>query len=48
MTNGGIAIFTNLPNSLFHIRTRVGASLQGGKDSNWSKAAEVVLDQGFK
>ena len=48
MTNDGIGIFTNLPTSLFHIRTWVGASLQGGKDSNWSKTAEVALDQGFK
>ena len=43
-----LGIFTNLPTSLFHIRTCGGALLQGWKDSNWSMAAEVAVDQGFK
>lgn len=43
-----LGIFTNLQNSLFHIRTWGGASLQRWKDSNWSKAAKVAIDQGFK
>ena len=41
-------IFTNFPTSIFHIRTRRGASLQGWKDSNLSKAAEVAIDHCFK
>ena len=43
-----LGIFTNLQNSLFHIRTWGGASLQRCKDSKWSKAAEVAIDQGSK
>ena len=38
-----MGIFTNLPTSLFHIKTWGGALLQGWKDRNWSKAVEVAI-----
>ena len=44
MANDGVGDFTNLQNSLFHIRTWGGASLQRWKDRNWSKAAEGAIN----